>query len=254
MSDEPVSGVSDRVVVITGASRGIGRTLATVFARRGARLALMARNVDALAELRAALASDDALTVPSDVTDERSLTDGFGRVIDRFGQIDSVVVNAGVSPVARRAHHLSIEDWRYVLDVNLTGGFLTARAAYPHLAASGRGRLVFTTSAMAEAPRRGLSAYAASKAGLEGLVRALAADWAGDSILVNAVAPGFFDVGLGAAFQSSDKLRVQVQSRTPLARLGASDELADAFTLLAGDGSSYMTGQVLALNGGYGLG
>jgi NAD(P)-dependent dehydrogenase (short-subunit alcohol dehydrogenase family) len=254
MSDEPAGGVSDRVVVITGASRGVGRTLATVFARQGARLALIARNVEALAELDDALGPDEVLTVPGDVTDEHSLADGFGRVTDRFGQIDSVVVNAGVSPVARRAQNLSVEDWRHVLDVNLTGGFLTARAAYPHLAASGRGRLVFTTSVMAETPRRGLSAYAASKAGLEGLVRALAADWAGDSILVNAVAPGFFDVGLGAAFQSSDKLRDQVESRTPLARLGAAEELADAFTFLAGDGSSYMTGQVLALNGGYGLG
>jgi NAD(P)-dependent dehydrogenase (short-subunit alcohol dehydrogenase family) len=254
MSDEPATGVADRVVVITGASKGIGRTLATAFVQRGARLALMARSVDALAELGQALGSDDVLTVPSDVTEERSLADAFDRITDRFGQIDSVVVNAGVSPVARRAHNLSIHDWQYVLDVNLTGGFLTARAAYPHLAASGRGRLVFTTSVMADAPRRGLSAYAASKAGLEGLVRALAADWAGDSILVNAVALGFFDVGLGAAFQSSDRLRGQVQSRTPLARLGAPDELADAFTLLAGDGSSYMTGQVLALNGGYGLG
>jgi len=141
-----------------------------------------------------------------------------------------------------------------VLEVNLTGGFLTARAAYPHLVASGRGRLVLTSSVMARAPRRGLAAYAASKAGLEGLTRALAADWAGDGIRVNSVAPGFIDAGLGSAFAESDRLREQVCGKAALGRLGDAAELVNALVFLAGDGSEYLTGHIMAVDGGYGLG
>ncbi|MEV0397908.1 SDR family NAD(P)-dependent oxidoreductase [Polymorphospora rubra] len=252
----PGPALADRVVVVTGASRGVGRDLARVFADHGARLGLLARSRDALDDLGGTLtaAGADVLAVPCDVGEPDSLAGAVDAVAAHFGGIDSVVVNAGISPVARRAHHLPIDAWHDVLATNLTGGFVTARAAYPHLARSGRGRLVFTTSVMAATPRRGLSAYAASKAGLEGLTRALAADWAGDGILVNAVAPGFFDTGLGAAFHTSQRLHEQVVGRTPVARFGRADELAAAFVFLAGDACGYLTGQVLAVDGGYGLG
>ncbi|HKN96165.1 MAG TPA: SDR family NAD(P)-dependent oxidoreductase [Pseudonocardiaceae bacterium] len=243
----------DRVVVITGASRGIGELLAESFSAAGASLGLLARDEAAIKELADRVA-EPAVAVACDVSDEDSVTGAFAQLADRLGRIDSVVANAGIAPSSGRAHTVDPDTWRSIVDVNLTGTFLTARAAYPYLAASGWGRLVLTSSVMATLPRRGVAAYAASKAGIEGLARALAADWAGDGITVNAVAPGFFDVGMGTAFHESERLRQQVSSRTPLARFGGAAELAGVVQFLAGESSGYVTGQVLAVNGGYGLG
>ena len=245
-----------RSVVITGASRGVGRALAETFASHGARLGVVARSVADLETLAEQLTSKGAevAVAPCDVSDVDSVGTALDRVAKQLGGIDSVIVNAGIAPVAKRAHNLPLDVWHDVLRVNLTGGFVTARAAYPHLARSGRGRLVFTTSVMAEVPRRGLSAYAASKAGVEGLTRALAADWAGDRILVNAVAPGFIDTGLGTAFEESPRLRDQIVERTLIDRFGRAAELAEAYLFLAGDAAGYITGQVLRVDGGYGRG
>jgi NAD(P)-dependent dehydrogenase (short-subunit alcohol dehydrogenase family) len=243
----------DRVVVITGASRGIGERLAESFSRAGASLGLLARDETAVKDLADRLA-EPAVPVACDVADEESVADAFARLADRLGRIDSVVANAGIAPGSGRAQTLDTDTWRSIVEVNLTGTFLTARAAHPHLAASGAGRLVLTSSVMAALPRRGLAAYAASKAGVEGLARALAADWASDGITVNAVAPGFFDAGMGTAFSESERLRGQVSSRTPLGRFGEPEELAEVVQFLAGAASGYVTGQVLAVDGGYGLG
>jgi NAD(P)-dependent dehydrogenase (short-subunit alcohol dehydrogenase family) len=246
------SGLTGRVVVVTGASRGLGRSLAQNLAASGALLGLLARDGRALDRLAASLPTE-ATAVSCDVADADAVAAAMDRVAARLGGLDSLVVNAGISPSARRAHNTPLEVWRQVLDVNLTGAFLAARAAYPYLSGSGRGRVVLTSSVMARLPRAGLCAYAASKAGIEGLARALAADWAADRICVNAVAPGFFEAGLGTAFAASDRLREQVLARTPLGRFGAPDELAATVSFLASDASGYLTGQLLAVDGGYGI-
>jgi NAD(P)-dependent dehydrogenase (short-subunit alcohol dehydrogenase family) len=246
--------IKGRAVIITGASRGVGRALAETFAGLGARLGLVARSaadLDALSDQLTGQGAEVAAAV-CDVADGPGVEAAFARLAERLGGIDSVVVNAGISPIAKRAHNLPLDAWLDVLRVNLTGGFVTALAAYPHLVRSGRGRLVFTTSVMATVPRRGLSAYAASKAGIEGLTRALAADWATDGILVNAVSPGFIDAGLGTAFAESPRLRDQVTQRTLLGRFGDAAELAEAYIFLAGDACKFVTGQVLRVDGGYG--
>ncbi|ROS40717.1 SDR family NAD(P)-dependent oxidoreductase [Amycolatopsis thermoflava] len=245
--------LKDRVVFITGASRGIGAELARDFAAHGARLGLVARNIEALAELAGELPSD-ALPVPCDIRDEEALGAACRKVADHFGTIDSVVANAGVALESGRAHKVRTETWIRTLETNLTGPFLTARAAHPYLAASGRGRLVLTSSVIARQPRPGLSAYAASKAGVEGLTRALAADWAKDGICVNAVAPGFFGLGMGAAFEAGERLRDQVIARTVLGRFGEPQDIAGVVRFLASDAAAYVNGQVLGVDGGYGLG
>lgn len=246
--------IEGRAVVITGASRGVGRALAETFASHGARVGLVARSVAALDAIGEQLTSKGAeVTIAAcDVADRAQVEAAFERIAVRMGGIDSVIVNAGISPLAKRAQNLPLDVWHEVLRVNLTGSFVTALAAHPHLARSGRGRLVFTTSVMAAAPRRGLSAYAASKAGIEGLTRALAADWAVDGILVNAVSPGFVAAGLGTAFAESSRLRDEVTQRTLLGRFGGAAELAEAYVFLAGDTCAYVTGQVLRVDGGYG--
>lgn len=244
--------VTGRTVVITGASRGLGQVLAESFAKEGARLGLLARSGDALAALTATLPAD-TLAVPCDVSSADDVDAAFDLVARRFGGVDSVVANAGVMPDNRRAQSLPFDTWRRTLDVNLTGAFLTARAAHRYLADSCAGRLVLISSVMARVPRHGISAYAASKAGVEGLARALAVDWATDAITVNAVAPGFFAAGMGEVLERNERYREQVLVRTPASRLGEASELASAVLFLSGDNSGYITGHTLDVNGGYGL-
>lgn len=244
--------VTGRTVVVTGASRGLGRVLAESLAKEGARLGLLARDGDALDELAASLPVE-TMVVPCDVSVPDEVDDAFERVADRFGGIDSVIANAGVTLENRRAQNLSVDAWRRTLDINLTGSFLTARAAHRWLARSRDGRLVLVSSVMARAPRHGVSAYAAAKAGVEGLARALAVDWATDAIMVNAVAPGFFTAGMGEVVQRHERYREQVLVRTPMSRLGEPPELVSAVLFLAGDGAGFITGHTLAVDGGYGL-
>lgn len=246
------AGLSGRTVVITGASRGLGQALAESFAKEGARLGLLARDGAALADLAAALPTE-TVAVCCDVSEPDSVTAAFARVADRFGGVDSVVANAGITLGNKRAQNLPVDTWRRVIDVNLTGSYLTARAAHPYLARSRAGRMVLVSSVMARVPRHGVSAYAVSKAGVEGLTRALAVDWATDAIAVNAVAPGFFNAGMGAVVEQNERYREQVLVRTPAARLGDVPELASAVLFLAGEESGYITGHTLAVDGGYGL-
>ncbi|WP_165368348.1 SDR family NAD(P)-dependent oxidoreductase, partial [Phytoactinopolyspora endophytica] len=234
--------LAGRVTVITGASRGIGVELAHACATEGSRLGLLARSAVPLEDLAREVPTE-ALPVSCDVSDEASVAGAFARVAQRFGVIDSVIANAGIAPQSHRAHKMDLKGWNQILNVNLTGTFLTARYAHRYLAASGRGRLVTVSSVMARSPRRGISAYVASKAGIEGLTRALAVDWATDGIMVNAVAPGFFEIGLGTDFASSDVLRDQIVSRTPMGRFGRTADLAGAVVYLAGDTAGSVTGQ-----------
>lgn len=245
-------GVHGRIVVVTGASRGIGQILASEFSCRGAKVAMFARNERLLKEV-AAQFSGEVIVVACDVTDSDELINAFQCVSDRWGGVDSVVANAGVSLETRRIQNVTVQGWRATVDVNLTGAFLTARAAYPHLVSSSGGRLLFVSSVMARIPRHGVGAYAASKAGIEGLARAVSADWAADGICVNAVAPGFISAGMGATLDDAPRLRESVVLRTSFGRLGSATELAHAVLFLSGDGSSFITGQVLPVDGGYGL-
>ncbi|WP_435119133.1 SDR family NAD(P)-dependent oxidoreductase [Amycolatopsis thermoflava] len=245
--------LEDRVVVITGASRGIGAELARDFAEHGAELGLLARDQDALARLTSELPGRP-LPLACDVRDEVALDVAFRKIAERFGEIHSVVANAGVALESRRAHNVELKTWLDTLDANLTGSFLTARAAFPHLSATRRGRLVLTSSVMAKHPRPGLSPYVASKAGVEGLTRALATDWAREGVCVNAVSPGFFRMGLGAPFESQERLKSQVESRITLGHCGEPEDIAGVVRFLASDAARYINGQVVAVDGGYGLG
>lgn len=247
---DPVHG---RVAVVTGASRGIGRAMTHELARRGARVGMVARDEVALKDAASRM-DGEVFPFACDVTDPDGIAAAFEAFGARWDRVDSVIVNAGMVGRGARIQHLDVETWHQVHAVNLTGAFLTARAAHAGLARSTRGgRMVLVSSVMGRVPRRGVSAYAASKAGLEGLTRAVAADWARDGICVNAVSVGVITSGLGNEMAGAERLAREATERTPLRRFGTEAELCEAALFLAGDGCGFTTGHVLSVDGGYGL-
>ncbi len=240
--------VRGKRVVLTGASRGLGAVLAHAFSAAGARLALVARSEQ---ELKA-LADDlpgPSIVVSGDVTDEDHNDAVAAAVVAEWGGLDVWIANAGISPVVAGPFETSARTWRRVLDVNLTGAFLGARAAARVMEAGGR--IVFTGSVLGERPREGLSAYSASKAGLTGLAKALALDLAPAAITVNVVAPGWFDSPLTEGWRSNPALSEQILGHTVQGRWGDPADLSGAYLFLASDASAFVTGTVLTVDGGY---
>jgi len=243
--------IDGRVVVITGASRGLGKALAMRFADHGASLGLIARNKAKLSEVAGSLATP-AVAMACDVTDKRQVDRAFQAIKNKLGSIDVVVANAGGQVAARRADELPIEKWREMIDLNLTGAYIAAQSAYSYLCKSDFRRLVFVSSSAAKSPASNMCAYAAAKAGMEGLVRALAVDWAPDGICVNALSAGLIENS--GANSMPNIVTDQVVKRTLLKRAGKVREMTDAALFLAGAWSSYTTGHVLTVDGGFGLG
>jgi NAD(P)-dependent dehydrogenase (short-subunit alcohol dehydrogenase family) len=243
-----VGGVNGKRVVITGAGRGLGEVLAHAFSRAGAKVALAARTERDLKAVADAL-SGPTLVFCGDVRDadfSEAVADG---TVSEWGGVDVWICNAGVSPIVAGPLDTAPEVWREVIDVNLTGAFLGARAAARVMRDGGR--LIFTGSVLGERPSKGLAAYGASKAGLVALAKGLALDLASSKITVNVVAPGWFDSPLAAAWTSNDHLSESVIEHTALKRWGQSADLAGAFQFLASDASAFVTGTVLNVDGGY---
>lgn len=245
----PAAGdVRGKRVVLTGAGRGLGRLLAHAFSTGGASVALVARTEESLCAVAADLPGP-ALVFSGDVTDaefNEAVADG---TVAEWGGLDVWICNAGVSPIVAGPLETKPDVWRQVLDVNLTGAFLGARAA-ARVMGSG-GRLIFTGSVLGERPREGLSAYSASKAGLVGLAKALALDLADAGITVNVVAPGWFDSPLAEGWKANPKLSAGILDHTVQRRWGDATDLAGAYQFLASDASSFVTGTVLNVDGGY---
>jgi len=186
-----VSILEGRVVVITGASSGIGEACAIIFAQRGAKVVLAARRAERLEALVAKLESEgaEALAVATDVTDEAAVQNLFDRAVERFGTVDVLINNAGIAD-STATHELELELWHRVIDTNLTSAFLCSRAALRVMRGKGRGRIVNIGSISARVPRANSPAYAASKWGLDGLTRAMAIDGREDNIAVSIFHPG----------------------------------------------------------------
>ncbi len=240
--------VAGKRVVITGASRGLGRLLAHAFSHAGARVALVAREEKDLKEVGDELPGP-TLVLSGDVTDEEfneAVADG---AVAEWGGLDVWIANAGISPIVAGPLETDPSVWRAVLDVNLTGAFLGARAAARVMGEGGR--IIFTGSVLGERPREGLAAYSASKAGLVGLAKGLALDLAPAGITVNVVAPGWFDSPLAQHWKNSPKLAAGVLDHTAQRRWGDATDLAGAYQFLASDAASFITGTVLNVDGGY---
>ncbi len=243
-----VSSVAGKRVVLTGASRGLGALLAHAFSNGGACVALVARTETDLKTVAASLPGR-CLVLSGDVTDEAFNESVADAAVAEWGGVDVWICNAGISPVVGGPLDIGPSTWRRVLEVNLTGAFLGARAAARVMRAGGR--LIFTGSVLGERPRQGLSAYSASKAGLVGLAKALALDLAASGVTVNVVAPGWFDSPLADGWKSNPELAAGIVAHTAQRRWGAPTDLAGAYQFLASDASAFVTGTVLTVDGGY---
>jgi NAD(P)-dependent dehydrogenase (short-subunit alcohol dehydrogenase family) len=240
--------VAGKRVVITGASRGLGALLAHAFSRAGSSVALVARTERDLKAVAEELAAP-TLVLSGDVTDEDFNEGVADAVVAEWGGLDVWICNAGISPVVAGPRETAPEVWRQVLEVNLTGAFLGARAAARVMGEGGR--VIFTGSVLGERPRKGLGAYSASKAGLSALAKALALDLAPARITVNVVAPGWFDSPLADGWKRSPRLAEAITGHTALGRWGAPAELSGAYQFLASDAAAFVTGAVLSVDGGY---
>ena len=242
----------DKVAVVTGGGRGLGRAIALAFAEAGADVVLAARDAAALeaaaAEVRAR--GRRALAVPTDVARAGDVEALFARCRGEFGPLDVLVNNAGISPYYKRTESLAEQEWRAVLDVNLTGTFLCCRAAADDLARQ-RGRVINVVSVGAAVGLPRLAAYCAAKAGVEALTRVLALEWAERQVTVNAIGPAFVATDMTADLRANPRLRDGLVQRTPLGRLGEVEDVVGAAIYLASDAARYVTGQTLYVDGGW---
>jgi 3-oxoacyl-[acyl-carrier protein] reductase len=235
-----------RCALVTGASGGIGGEIAKALARQGARVALSGTRVDALEKLKAEL-GEAALVTPGDLGDAAATDKLFKDAEAALGQVDILVNNAGLTR-DNLALRMKDEDWQKVLDVNLTAAFRLSRAALRGMMKRRWGRIVGITSIVGVTGNPGQANYAAAKAGMIGMSKALAAEVASRGITVNCVAPGFIATPMTDAL--SDEQKARLLGAIPAGRLGASADVAAAVVYLASDEGAYVTGQTLHVNGG----
>lgn len=239
--------LKDRVVVVTGGSKGIGRGIAQVFAEAGAKVAIMARNADQAAQAAAEI-GHGAIGVAGDVTSAESLKAGYAVVKSRLGNIDVLCANAGIFPPAK-LEDMTEAEWDQVSDTNLKGTFLSVQAAIPYLKTSDQGRIVITSSITGPVTGYpGWTHYGASKAGQLGFMRTACIELAKYGITVNAVMPGNIITeglaGMGAEYQAS------MAASVPLKRLGTVADIGYAALYFASKEAAYVTGQTIIVDGG----
>ena len=244
-----------RVALVTGASRGIGRSTAERFAREGARVCLADLEADGASEAAASLVDEgmDAFAVRMDVTSRTEVEEAVGRIVDRYGRLDVLVNNAGVTRDSL-LHKMADEDWRQVLNVHLTGAFLCSRAAQKPMVERGYGRIVNVSSTSALG-NRGQANYSAAKAGLQGFTKTLAVELGLFGVTVNCVAPGFIETEMtrttaarmGVAWED---FVAELVKDIPVGRGGRPEDVASAILYFASDEASFVNGQVLYVAGG----
>jgi len=240
--------LSGKVAIVTGASRGIGRGVAMMLASRGAHVVATARGENAaesVSQIQGAGHRAEAATL--EVTDAASIDALITSVLHRHGRIDVLVNNAGVTR-DQLMLRMKRDDWDHVIGTNLTASFALSQAAIKPMLKQRSGRIINISSVVGQTGNAGQANYAASKAGLIGFSKALARELASRNITVNVVAPGLIETDMTKAI--TEKAHVDWTSQIPLGRLGTTADVAAAVCFLASDEASYITGQVLAVNGG----
>jgi 3-oxoacyl-[acyl-carrier protein] reductase len=241
--------LKDKVALITGAANGIGLAASEVFSKEGAKVAMADFNTEH-GEKRAEELREKGYEVTFfqvNVTDRPSVDQMVAKVRETYGNIDVLINNAGITRDAMLSK-LTIEDFRAVMDVNLTGVFHCTQAVLPSMIENGKGKIINTSSVSGVYGNIGQTNYAATKAGVVGMTKTWAKELGRKGITVNAVAPGFIETGMTA--KVPEKILDQMKQIVPLARLGKPEDIANAYLFLASDESNYINGTVLHVDGG----
>jgi 2-deoxy-D-gluconate 3-dehydrogenase len=244
--------LTGRKAFVTGASRGIGRVIAVALASAGADVALAARSEDALAETAAEISAlgRKAFVLPLDVTKQADVTAAVDEAIKLLGHVDVVVNNAGGSNFIASLADTRISGWEKVLRLNLDSAVYVCQAVGPHLVARGSGSVINVASVAGLAGAPGMGSYGAAKAGLISVTKTLAVEWGPAGVRVNALCPGWTATDLNRLLWDTPDGGQAVVARVPMGRWAQAAEMAGPAVFLASDASSYMTGQVLVIDGG----
>jgi NAD(P)-dependent dehydrogenase (short-subunit alcohol dehydrogenase family) len=244
--------LSDRVAIVTGGGGGLGRDLAIALAEAGAGIVVAGRTESALAETCRQIADRGgrASAIALDVTKPADVARAFDRLVNREGRLD-ILVNAAGGQLRQPALEITEDGWDRLMAVNLKGVFFCCQAAARHMQGAGRGRIISLSSLTAEIGLPKLAAYGATKGGVNQLTRALAVEWAALGITVNAIGPGRIRTAMTEEVFSNPATAESFLSRIPMRRPGEPRDLAGAVVFLASDASSYMTGQILYIDGGW---
>ena len=241
-----------KIALITGASKGLGKAMALALAEAGARLALVARNLDQLNETAAAVRKlgGEAVVFQTDITDEAQIASLEKAVAEKLGRLQILINNAGIN-IRKSVTDFTLEEWRQVMDTNLTGVFLMCRAFVPQMKGQGYGRIINLTSIMSHVAIAGRTAYAASKTGLLGFTRALALELAPEKITVNGISPGPFATEMNTQLMQNPELNQQFISRIPLGRWGKVEEVGQLAVYLCSEDAGFVTGTDFLIDGGW---
>ena len=242
----------DKVAIITGASKGLGKAMALALAEAGAKLALVSRNVEQLTETAAAVRKfgADAEVFTADVTDEQQVRRVETSVLERFGKPQILINNAGIN-IRKQVTEFTLDEWRQVMDTNLTGAFLMSRSFIPQMKGQGYGRIINLTSIMSHVALPGRAAYAASKTALLGFTRALALELAPEAITVNGISPGPIATEMNVPIQQDPEANRQFIAKIPLGRWGKPEEIGSLAVFLCSEEAGFITGTDFLIDGGW---
>jgi dehydrogenase/reductase SDR family member 4 len=253
MDISSVFSLEGKVALVTGASKGIGYSIAEFFAAAGAKVVISSRKQDALDEMSSQLREKgyQVLGVSCNVGKLEELDNLVSRTIDKWGQIDILVNNAATNPVFGPVHNTSLEAYDKIMDVNLKAPFQLMKLCYPFLQASAGASVINISSIGGISPEPGLGIYSVSKAALISMTKVFAKEWGDDNIRVNAICPGLIKTKFSEALWSNDKIVNSMMKMLALKRVGKSEEIAAMALFLASSAASYTTGTVLTADGGF---
>ena len=242
-----------KVAIVTGSSRGIGRAIATGLAGAGAAVVVNGRNAESVKAVAEAIMDGGGASLPvtADVSKAAGVENLIQKTVERFGRLDILINNAGISPYYKSAETMTETEWDEVMAVNLKGVFLCCRAAGRVMIPQKSGRIINISSIAGQVALPRLIAYCAAKGAVERITRVLAVEWAPHHILVNSIAPGWVETDLTKGLRENPALQDALIRQVPLARFGKAEDIVGAAIYLSSDAASYVTGGTLCIDGGW---